>query len=368
MQTSRSLERQAFTFWLRTGRLPPPRAADGRELKFNPYHDPDNGRFTFAPGGPRSLRSVVTSDKRRSKVSAPDMNAGTPSVRTETTRSVVSAVYNPDESNPLFQQVAAPRGGPPMRRGSNYLASLRPMTLEQVFPSLRDAPAGAIVAIADNLLDFSGPASALTGELTNELTDVLERQIKAINPSYWYDPSNNPQTLEGQINQLNELRFDLAVALFRMKGDARALQVETLRFVQARTNEAYERGALLLKSGKLPVHISKELTLGNYIDREVRGELRRHYNQYGIDSAGQGPVRVNRREYVSSETELTYGQPDIRVDKVAFDVTLSPKNAKTSQVATFFRGDFRPTQVVIIRPKQLGPNHIYAIQAPEIGR
>ena len=25
-----------------------------QELKFNPYHDPDYGRFTFAPGGPKS--------------------------------------------------------------------------------------------------------------------------------------------------------------------------------------------------------------------------------------------------------------------------------------------------------------------------
>lgn len=76
MHKPASLERQAFTYWLRTGRLPRPRAADGRELKFNPYHDPDNGRFTFAPGGPRSLRSVVVSDKRRAKAPTPDMNAG----------------------------------------------------------------------------------------------------------------------------------------------------------------------------------------------------------------------------------------------------------------------------------------------------
>jgi len=34
---------------------------DTLETKFNPYHDPENGRFTFAPGGPKSLRSVVTS-------------------------------------------------------------------------------------------------------------------------------------------------------------------------------------------------------------------------------------------------------------------------------------------------------------------
>ena len=38
----------AFSIYLRTGQ----RVAVGPiELKFNPYHDPRNGRFTFAPGG-----------------------------------------------------------------------------------------------------------------------------------------------------------------------------------------------------------------------------------------------------------------------------------------------------------------------------
>lgn len=44
-------QRRAFGRWLRTGRLPTVRLADGTELKFNPYHDPRNGQFTFAPGG-----------------------------------------------------------------------------------------------------------------------------------------------------------------------------------------------------------------------------------------------------------------------------------------------------------------------------
>lgn len=46
------LENQsAFSHWLRTGRVPSPRNAAGVELKFNPWHDPDDGRFTFANAG-----------------------------------------------------------------------------------------------------------------------------------------------------------------------------------------------------------------------------------------------------------------------------------------------------------------------------
>jgi hypothetical protein len=37
--------RQAFEIYLRTGRRV------SFEQKFNPYHDPRNGQFTFAPGG-----------------------------------------------------------------------------------------------------------------------------------------------------------------------------------------------------------------------------------------------------------------------------------------------------------------------------
>jgi hypothetical protein len=44
-------QRRAFGIWLRTGRLPSIRNADGVELKFNPWHDPQDGRFTFAGAG-----------------------------------------------------------------------------------------------------------------------------------------------------------------------------------------------------------------------------------------------------------------------------------------------------------------------------
>lgn len=43
--------RRAFSIWLRTGRLPSLRNAEGIELKFNPWHDPETGRFTFVGAG-----------------------------------------------------------------------------------------------------------------------------------------------------------------------------------------------------------------------------------------------------------------------------------------------------------------------------
>jgi hypothetical protein len=63
---TKSAERRAFEHYLRTGRClaPPAAPAPAPERKFNPYHDPRNGRFTFAPGGPKSLQNALFSDRR----------------------------------------------------------------------------------------------------------------------------------------------------------------------------------------------------------------------------------------------------------------------------------------------------------------
>ena len=53
VQTSGSSERNAFSRWLRTGKVPSALSPDGLELKFNPWHDPADGRFTFAGAGRR---------------------------------------------------------------------------------------------------------------------------------------------------------------------------------------------------------------------------------------------------------------------------------------------------------------------------
>jgi LysM repeat protein len=53
----KSPRQRAFTHYLRTGQCLPDEyfvEEQDVELKFNPYHDPRNGQFTFAPGGART--------------------------------------------------------------------------------------------------------------------------------------------------------------------------------------------------------------------------------------------------------------------------------------------------------------------------
>lgn len=135
--------------------------------------------------------------------------------------------------------------------------------------------------------------------------------------------------------------------------------------MQRRTDIAYDQGVAFLKAGRLTPRLSNQEALGNYVDREVRRSLRERYNYLGIDSAGAGPVRVNRRENNSSASDLTYRRPDARVKDIAFDVTLTRKTSDTAQVRGFFDADFRPNRVIIIRPRQLGADHTYAIPRPE---
>ena len=210
--------------------------------------------------------------------------------------------------------------------------------------------------------------------LQNHARQIME-QIKAIDPGWHYDEivpidalGNSMQTVDGLSAKVNDLRFQRAVVVARLKGDYEPLQVETLRFVQQRADLAYDRGVALLKAGRLTPRLSDQEALGNYIDLQVRLNLRDRYNVLGIDSAGAGPVRVNRRENNSSGSDLTYRLPDARVKDVAFDVTLTRKTLSTSQVRGFFEGDFRPSRVIIIRPRQIGADHTYAISRPEIQR
>ena len=96
IKTSGGRQSSAFSWWLRTGKLPPALGPDGLEFKFNPWHDPADGRFTFAGAGRRygaggadaaggennrtstSTGSVPTSRKRSKSQSATLPIAGTP--------------------------------------------------------------------------------------------------------------------------------------------------------------------------------------------------------------------------------------------------------------------------------------------------
>jgi hypothetical protein len=245
-------------------------------------------------------------------------------------------------------------GGPPLHD---------PRTLEQVFPGLLNSPSGAVVAVADNLLDLTGPSRRLTTERVEAYANHLVREIQTLDPSFRRSlpTAGFPSTTEAQANHINDLRLARAKVYYQ-RGELRPLQVEVARFLQPQVSEIYARGLRELKAGRLPVRLSVQEALGNYVDREVALALTGLFNRMGISSRRGQLVQVNRRAYHSPER--TYSRPDARVGSVSFDWSLTEKNSSTPQIRNFFRSDFKPEIVVIIRPGQLKGNSLYAIKKP----
>lgn len=338
----KSCQRLAFELYLRTGRSPQPGRTPSRlERKFNPYHDPENGQFTFAPGGSRPATSRETS------------SGGGQSSRTTL----------PDGKTTLT--LAQYRPNPRARIGGNRSPKpYDPMTLDRTFPGLRSAPGGSIIALADHALDITGPANRLTTELADAEVKSLIQQIKKVDPEFEFDSLSAPATLDGKVNQIQSLRMHRAAARYNKMGDAKPLQVEVLRQMQASTDRAYEEGQALFEAGRLKPRLSRNEAVGNYIDRSVRKDMQQLLRTYGIEQGIGKQVRVVGREYNTFGTDRTYRIPDARVGRMAYDTTIERKLPSKPQIRGFFSSDFRPDSVVIVRPRQLGPKSTYIIKKP----
>lgn len=367
MHIEQSEQRRAFAFWLRTGRRLIVAPAETVERKFNPYHDPRDGRFTFGPGGGAGNASASGGLTRarpdRSEASFP-RSARTSPASSEPPRPdtlLNDGVFRPDGTN-LLQLVQGERSPP--RMGDNIRAFNDPMTLEQVFPGLRDSPGGSIIAAADGIFNFSGPASGLTTTLSQRRVQVLVEQIQAIDPDFRLQSLGEPVTFEGQMRQIRDLQIQRAMTIYRKLGNIGPLQVETVRFLQERVDIAYDQGLEDLKTGRLKPEPTRDVALGNFVDRQVRFEVRQFYRDHAIRTDRDSPIRINARAYDTGGITVTYTVPDHRAGDVGIDWTLSPKTAATKQVGGFFRSDFQPSTVIIIRPSQRTGTSVYAITRP----
>lgn len=247
--------------------------------------------------------------------------------------------------------------------GNQRRPSYDPITLDQTFPGLRNPPGGAIIALADNALDITGPSRRLTAELADAEVKKLIAQIKQVDPDFAYQSLGPATTLEGQINEIRSLRMHRAAVRYNKRGDMGPLQVEVLRQMQTSADRAFDKDVRLYEAGKLKQSLSRNEAIGNFVDRAVRSDMKQLFRRYQIEHGLGKPVRVVGRGYITSETDRTYRIPDARVGRIAFDVTLERKLQSRPQIQGFFRSDFRPHSVLIVRPRQLGRGSTYAIKS-----
>ena len=174
MTSGKSRELLVFEIWARTGFLVTFKdEGDEDEAKFNPNHDPDDGRFTFGPGGgtlpPRSSRAGQSPSQTGHEARKPQTLAQ----REDTQARLIQAQFRPN---------------PRVRIGGNGGPELNdPLIIEHVFPTLSHAPGGAIVAAADNIFDLTGPAARVASPGRTELgpRPILRQSSPGRNPGPW---------------------------------------------------------------------------------------------------------------------------------------------------------------------------------------
>ena len=124
IEISDTERRRAFSVWLRTGRWPTIPTADDVEVKFNPWHDPADGRFTFAGSGRAYGRSggngSSSSGRSGSGGSPRPRSAAAPQSRTPENRHKPRAVPAPNSQNIIPRPAAAsPRAAKPNPNAEN---------------------------------------------------------------------------------------------------------------------------------------------------------------------------------------------------------------------------------------------------------
>ena len=144
----------------------------------------------------------------------------------------------------------------------------------------------------------------------------------------------------------------------RSQMTVREFESTTLRLQQHTANEAYERGKVALATAELPLEAGGYMqTLGNYMDRQVRTQLRAFGASQGLpDSSVSNLFAVNR---LIRGAGLA-GIPDLRTGANQIsDVTLSRKDGTYDQLRRW--NAIVPNDTIIIRPEGMPGGGSYVV-------
>lgn len=134
---------------------------------------------------------------------------------------------------------------------------------------------------------------------------------------------------------------------------------------QRAADRAYDRGIALIQEKTLEVAPGKFATvLGNYIDEQVRLELRAFAKSEQIsDTIASKEWAIKRR--LKSQSSPQIGIPDGRIGLNLFhDTTLAPKDGRTEQLQkwnSLSQLNGRQVNFLIVRPSQMPGGGSYVI-------
>jgi hypothetical protein len=239
------------------------------------------------------------------------------------------------------------------------------MELSELFPGLRNEPGIAIpLAPIDSFLGISSVANQANLAATEIEYDKLIDQIRAIDPNFRHRDLEPLASMDwqGRANTIKTLLLERAAAYYRVRGDIRPLQVETLRFLRGAVDRAYDQALQEYRNGQLKVRRSVEIAIGKRVDFIVREELKELFNSLRITYGPRQNIIINNQD--RSSEDQTYRVPDARLGNVSFDWSLVFKQFSDPQIRGFFRADSRPDTVVIVRPSRVPGLSTYAIARP----
>lgn len=204
---TKTLEDRAFLHYLRTGqRLSAANFAkqDAPELKFNPYHDPHNGQFTFGPGGGASQRgqsqgtraanlgSGALHDKRSASPARPGTLNVANTAERQGGRTASAARSSPAVSGDQLRSVL-PKAG---KKADQYSAALnRAMDKHGINTSHQKAAFLAQIGVESADLQFT--EEQLSAYSAKRLTEVFPKRFPDIASARPY--AHNPEAIANRV-------------------------------------------------------------------------------------------------------------------------------------------------------------------------
>jgi hypothetical protein len=263
-------------------------------------------------------------------------------------------------------------------------------TVEQLFTKPKNYRGGMIPMGRPGRFGPAAAAETLSAEQSWDIYKQLLDETKAIDPHYANAPAHPKSAfihlpLAERQDMIDDALLDRAAADYKIRGNPKLLQVETVSFLRKTVDHYYAEAVKKFDAKRFESPLARGQAIGNDVDEQTRRDLKRLYTQKGIPyGRGQG-IAINNRDYNTSQPVKSpsgrppYRVPDLRIgeapkdddpigkvkiNNITIDWTISMKQPNDSQIRDFIHADSKPKAVVIVVPSPIYPPGAYYIPSP----